>query len=80
MPLTYASGERIEVGDHVRYDGELGQIEFVVESPAGVPDVDWYFGELGPGVMVREPKVFGRVYVADTRNDALLEFVERQRD
>ena len=77
MPLTYASGELIKAGDRVRYYGEPGQIEFVVDSGSGDDALDWYLRELGPGAMVREPKVFGSVYVTDP-DDGLLEFVSRQ--
>jgi hypothetical protein len=77
MPLVYVSGERIQAGDQVRYHGELGQIEFVVEAASGDPATDWYLQEMGPGVMVHELRAFGRVYVTNTGHDALLEFVSR---
>src|SRR5215467_9213662 len=63
MPLKYGSGEEIQPGDQVVLHGEPGEIEFVVESLAGDPEMDWYIRELGPGVMVREPKQFGTTYI-----------------
>jgi hypothetical protein len=63
-------------GESVRYDGELGAIEFVVEQ--GSSDRDWYLRTLGPGVMIAEPKVFGHVYVTDF--DERLVFVARRPD
>jgi hypothetical protein len=77
MPLTYPSGDQIKTGDKVRYHGKAAQIEIVVDAPNGDPATEWYFRELGPGVMVREPKAFGRVYVTQVA-DGFLEFVSRQ--
>jgi hypothetical protein len=75
--MKYQSGEEIRQGDKVRYDGELGEIEFVAEE--GDPAMDWYIKECGgPGVMVIEPKVFGRVYISDTENEEDLILVSRQ--
>jgi hypothetical protein len=77
MPLTYRSGEEIKKGDRVLFHGEPGEIEFVVENVVGDPAVDWYVKELGPGVMVREPKHFGGAYIKDTTNHEDLVFVSR---
>ena len=63
-------------GDSVRYQGELGTVEFLVEPGSAHPETDWYLRTLGPGVMIAEPKVFGSVYV--TEFDEGLVFVERQ--
>ena len=76
MALQYESGQPIMAGDQVRYDGELGQIEFVVEQASSVLETAWYFRTLGPGVMIAEPKVFGHVYV--TEFDGRLVLVARQ--
>jgi len=75
--MKYRSGEEIRQGDKVRYDGELGEIEFVVEGLTGDPAMDCYIRELGPGVSVIEPQVFGRVYVSDTENAEDLILVSR---
>jgi hypothetical protein len=71
--LCYPSGEAICPGDTVRYHGQTGHIDFVVDGSD--PTYDWYFQEQGPGVMVSEPVVFGAVYV--TELDDFLEFVSR---
>jgi hypothetical protein len=78
LALKYQSGDGIMAGDQVRYHGELGEIEFVVEPGANHPQTDWYLEELGPGVMIAEPKVFGHVYVTDTDTDASLVLVARR--
>jgi len=75
MPFFYQSGEEIRKGDRVLYDGEPGEIELVAD-PANDPD-DWYVTEYGGGVMVIEPKHFGRVFVTDAHDDEDLEFVSR---
>ena len=76
MALQYASGQPIMAGDRVRYDGELGAVEFVVDQASSGSETEWYLRTLGPGVMVAEPKVFGHVYV--TELDERLAFVARQ--
>jgi hypothetical protein len=77
MPLTYQSGEEIKKGDRVLFHGEPGEIDFVVESVVGDPAMDWYMKELGPGVMVHEPKHLGSAYIKDTTNHGDLVFVSR---
>jgi hypothetical protein len=76
MPLTYQSGEEIHPGDRVTYGGNAGTIEFVVDG-AGNLETDWYFESCGAGVMVVEPKVFGRVYIHAPHDDEDLRFVAR---
>jgi hypothetical protein len=75
MPFRYWSGEDIRKGDHVLLHGDPGVIEFGAD-PADDPD-DWYVKEHGGGVMILEPKVFGRLVVSDTANYEDLEFVSR---
>ena len=75
--MKYPSGEEIRKGDRVLFHGEPGEIEFVVEQLEGDPAKDWRFREQGPGVMILEPKLFGRAYVRDTQNAEDLEFVSR---
>jgi len=58
----YQSGEEIKKGDHVLFHGEPGEIEFVVTHRNGDPAMDWFIENEGPGVMVVEPKAFGRAY------------------
>ena len=75
--MRYQSGEEIKTGDKVMFHGEPGVIEFVVDRFVGDPAMDWHMKENGPGVMVLEPKHFGRVYIRDTENTEDLELVSR---
>jgi hypothetical protein len=81
LALKYQSGEQIMVGDRVRFHGALGEIELVAEPSSTEPEHDWYVQEYGGGVMVREPKHFGRAFIPvgqlPTTED--LEFVERKQ-
>ena len=72
MRLTYASGEKVQSGDHILYHGEAGKVEFVAKP--GDPETAWYVGHLGGGCMILAPS-FGRVFVSETDED--LEFVSR---
>jgi hypothetical protein len=63
--LKYRSGETIRRGDIVRYHGDSGHVEFVVNELSGDSAMDGHFREHGPGVMVSEPKRFGRVHVTN---------------
>ena len=77
MALTYQSGEDIQLGDRVTYAGNAGTIELVVEGLTGDPERDWLFETNGAGIMVAEPKVFGRVYLHDPHEEEDLLFVAR---
>ncbi len=81
MSLSYQSGEEIQKGDRVSYHGEEGEIELVAdtESPELMPEEQWYVEEFGGGVLIREPKVFGRVFIpaAQIGEDEDLVFVSR---
>ena len=77
MALTYQSGEDIQIGDRVTYGGNAGTIELVVESLTGDPEQDWLLETSGAGVMVAEPRVFGRVYLRDPHDEEDLLFVAR---
>ena len=77
MPLFYQSGEQIQSGDRVRLNGEFGEVEFVAD-PAEDPE-GWFVKEHGSGVMIVEPKVFGRVFIQVPGSDYEdLEFVSRR--
>ena len=76
MALTYRSGEEIHQRDHLSYSGNAGVIELVVEGLAGDPEQDWLFETNGAGIMVAEPKAFGRVYLHAPHEEDLL-FVAR---
>lgn len=73
--FSYPSGEKIQKGDHVLYDGQSAEIEFVAESITGNPELDWYVEQEGGGVMISVS--FGPVFVGDPHDDCALEFVSR---
>jgi hypothetical protein len=77
MPFRYQSGEEIKKGDRVTFHGEPGQIEFVADPRAPTPETEWHVRELGGGVMVLEPKYFGRAFVTNTDDAEDLVFVRR---
>jgi hypothetical protein len=77
MLFKYQTGEEILKGDRVTYHGEPGEIEFVVTKLTGDPAEDWYLQEFGGGVMVLEPKAFGRVFLSRTEDFWDLSFMAR---
>jgi len=42
------------------------------------PDTEWYGATYGRGVMILEPKHFGRVFLPEPHTAEDLEFVKRQ--
>jgi hypothetical protein len=77
VPFFYQSGEQIELGDRVRLHGEPGEVEMVAD-PVRDPN-DWFVKEYGGGVMIAEPKVFGRLFIhAPVSYYDGLEFVSRK--
>jgi hypothetical protein len=77
MPFTYQSGEEIKQGDRVLFHGEPGEIELVADPLVNDPATDWYVKEHGGGVMISEPKVFGRAFLTETNTALELKFVGR---
>jgi hypothetical protein len=75
--MKYQSGEVVLKGDKVLFHGEPGEVEYVVDKLVGDPEMDWNMRVNGPGVMILEPKHFGRVYMLDTENAEDLVLVER---
>lgn len=75
MPLRLFVRLQIRKGDHVLLHGDPALVKFF----AGADDDpgDWYMKEHGGGVMILEPKVFGRLFISDTANYEDLEFVSR---
>ena len=67
---------KIRKGDRVSYCGEPGEIEVVADQLTGDAEVDWFVKEVGRGALVREPKVFGRVFV-DSKDTEDLVLVAR---
>ncbi len=78
MILKYQSGEEIKKGDHVLFHREPGEIELVVTESVD-PESDWHMREHGGGIMILEPKHFGRAFIpADQIEETEdLEFVSR---
>jgi len=66
MTLFYQSGEEVRKGDRVTYFGNPGEIEVVADALVGDAEVDYYVEEIGRGVLIREPKIYGRVFVEAT--------------
>jgi hypothetical protein len=77
MPLKYMAGEYIRKGDFVMLHGEPGQVEFIAESKIGDPEIDRYVTEFGGGVMILEPKFFGRAFLPEPAADEDLVLVSR---
>ncbi len=63
IPLVYRSGDEIRKGDRVLLHGEPGEVEFVLDGETN-PD-DWSACEYGRGIMIVEPKAFGRLFLAE---------------
>ena len=66
--MKYHSGQEVHKGDRILFHGEPGEIEFIAEAGSDDPSMDWYLREHGPGVMVSEPKFFGRVFIREPEN------------
>ena len=76
MPFFYRSGEQIRLGDRVRLHCEPAEIESV-HDPVEDSD-DWFVKTYGGGVMIAEPRVFGRLFIdAPVTHYDHLEFVSR---
>jgi hypothetical protein len=68
LAFKYQSGEEIKKGDRVLFHGEPGEIEFVADPAEKDSETEWYIEEYGGGVMVVEPKVFGRAFLPTTED------------
>jgi hypothetical protein len=77
MPFTYQSGEEIRKGDRVLFHGEPGEIEFVADPLISDPETEWYVEQYGGGVMIIEPKRFGRAFLSKTHTAEDLILVSR---
>ena len=75
MPFMYKSGEEIKQGDRGMFHGEPGEIEFVADPH---PETDWFVQEYRGGVMIVEPKHFGRAFLTQTDDAVDLIFVSRR--
>lgn len=81
MKVVYPSGEDVREGDHVRYLGEVGTVEFVVtDKKTNDQSSDWYTDQFpGGGVMITN-ETFGRVFLSSADFDGHLEFVSRREE
>ncbi len=79
MPLKYHSGEEIKTGDKVIFHQNPGEIELVADPDIPDPETDWYIQEYERGVMIREPKQFGRAFISHPEEAEDLTFVSRAR-
>ena len=76
MPFFYISGEEIKTGDRVLLHGEAGYIEFVADPTVNAND--WLVEKQGGGIMIVEPKTFGRLFLNDPANYEDLTFTSRE--
>ena len=79
MALTYLTGEEIRKGDRVLFHGEPGEIELVADPAIADPETDWFVQEHGQGVMILEPKNFGRAFLTEPQTAEDLKFIARRR-
>ena len=70
----------IKKSDAVFFHGEPGEIEFVADPLVKDPEKDWYVEEYGGGVMILEPKKFGKAFLSQPENSEDLVFVSRSAD
>jgi hypothetical protein len=75
MPINYTTGEEVKKGDRVLFHGEPAEIELVADPEVADPETDWYVKQYGRGVMILEPKRFGRAFLSEPHTDEDLEFV-----
>jgi hypothetical protein len=75
MAFFYRSGEEVKEGDRVILHGEPAQVETVAD-PSISPD-DYLVKEHGGGIMIVEPKNFGRLFLTEPHAYEDLDFVSR---
>ena len=76
VSFFYASGEEIKIDDRVLLHGEAGYIELVAD-PILDPD-SWLVKQRGGGVMIVEPRNFGRLFLNDPVHYEDLTFTSRE--
>jgi len=69
------SGEDVLTGDHVRFHGEEGTVEFVVQERVGDASLDWYLEQYPEGGLMIIANGFGRVFLTPASIDERLELV-----
>jgi hypothetical protein len=80
LPFKYQSGQEIKRGDRVLFHGEPGHVEFIADPTQRNEETDWFVQEYGGGVMVIEPKFFGRAFLTRTEDAEDLILVSRLDD
>jgi hypothetical protein len=63
VQLVFQSGEEIRKGDLVLLHKEPAEIELVLDGDHN--PADWPAHEHGRGIMIVEPKVFGRLFLTE---------------
>jgi len=61
---VYRSGGEIRKGDRVLLHGEPGHVELVLDGETNPRD--WPTKEYRRGIMIAEPKAFGRLFLAES--------------
>ena len=72
----YRSGQEVQSGDQITYNGERGTVAFV--ACEGEAEYEWYVDRFPPhgGIMLAVPP-FGSLFIYDLPNDEELAFVGR---
>ena len=76
MAFFYQSGEEVQEGDRVMLHGQPAHVETVAD-PLTNPE-DYFVKEHGGGVMIFEPKTFGRLFINEPQMYEDLDFVSRR--
>ena len=76
--LSYQGGQDVRQGDRITYQGEPGEVEFVITEKAGDPALDWYVDQYPGGGMMITARTFGRVFLAAEDIDEDLTLVTRR--
>jgi hypothetical protein len=66
----------VRKGDRIRYAGESGEVEFVVDPDAVDATTAWYAKQFGAGCMIVTKK-WGSILVHEAEQEEDLEFVSR---
>ena len=78
MALSYQTGQEIQNGDRVLFHRNPATVELVASSP-GDAETSWFVQEYGGGVMILDPIVSDRTFIAadEIAGCEDLEFVAR---
>jgi len=75
MTFFYWSGEEVQEGDRVTLHGQPAHVETIANPSSGYDD--YLVKEHGGGVMIVEPKNFGRAFINEPHTYEDLDFVSR---